>query len=121
MGVIARRDFMVGAVVATAASTMLPAPAAAHRPRRPTWVRLRGADTGYSIVVNNIEVTLADLDATVLAQAMAAHPGMTEDEVRRDVRIYIAAEPQLPFRAVQEVMRHMRFEKVGIVAEDRRR
>lgn len=120
MGVIARRDFVVG-TVATAVATTFPTPAAAHRPRRPTWVRLRGAEAGYSIVVNNFEVTLANLDATVLAQAMAANPGMSEDEVRRDVRIYIAAEPQVPFRAVREVMSHMRFEKVGIVAEDRRR
>lgn len=111
---------MVGMVAAVTVAS-LPAPAAAHRPRRPTWVRLRDAETGYSIDVNNIEVTLANLDATVLAQAMAAHPGMSEDEVRRDVRIYITAEPHLPFRAVREVMSHMRFERVGIVAQDRQR
>ena len=43
---------------------------------------------------------------------------MTEEEVRRDVRIYISAEPHVPLGALQEVMNHMRFEKVGIVGED---
>lgn len=97
---------------------MLTPTAAAHRPRRSIWVRLRSADAGYAIDVNNIEVSLADLDAAVLAQAVTSNWGMTEEEVRRDVRIYISAEPHVPLGALQEVMNHMRFEKVGIVGED---
>lgn len=115
---IGRRDFVAGVALAAVG---LPTPVMANRPARPTWVRLRGEPEAYAIFVNDVEVDLAGLDAAVLAQAMTAHPGMSEEAIRSDVRIYISAEAHLPYRAVLEVMRHLRFEKVGIVAEDRRR
>ena len=112
-----RRSF-VGAL---AIGPVLPmySDAFAARPWRPTWVRLRGSDSGYSIAVNDVEVDLAGLDAAVLSQAMASNPGQSEAEVRRKVRIYLHAEPQVSYRAVLEVLQHMRFERIGIVGEDR--
>ncbi len=115
---VGRRHFIAAMTAVLAA--ILPAQAVANRPPRPTWVRLRGSDGDYSISVDDLEVDLAGLDAAVLRRAMAAHPSMSEEAVRRDVRIYIMAERDLRYRVVLEVMRHMRFEKVGIVAEDRR-
>ena len=64
---------------------------------------------------------LTELDAEVLRRAMSSNFGMSEEEVRRDVRIYIFSGPRVPHSAVLEVMRHMRFERIGMVAEERAR
>lgn len=97
------------------------ADAVAKRPARPTWVSLRPTENGYSITVNDEQVDLGGLDAAVLAHAATANFGMLEAQVRREVRIYVRSEPGVPYGAILEVVRHLRFERVGLVGESRER
>jgi hypothetical protein len=114
-----RRSLVAAATILFAAPTSASCVPSRTAPRV-TWVRLRPAVGGYSIYVSGVEVQLSELDGVVLAHAMAANPGRTEDDLRQNVRIYISGQGEVTYGNVLEVMHHLRFEKVGIVAEDAR-
>lgn len=117
---MSRRKIVIGALAGGAALPAMLSSAAGERPRRPTSIRLHATELGYSITVNGeVDVELSELDAEVLRRAMSSHFGMSKEEVRRDARIYIYSGPGVPYSAVLEVMRHVRFERVGLVAEER--
>jgi biopolymer transport protein ExbD len=114
------RRGVVGTAVAVVMAPLLADCAAPSRAPRATWVRLRPKEGGYSIDVNGREVQLSELDDAVLARAMADNPGRTEDDVRQNVRIYVRSEGRVTYGNVIEVMRHVDFARIGLVAEDAR-
>ncbi|MBX9746320.1 MAG: hypothetical protein K2X34_05430 [Hyphomonadaceae bacterium] len=112
-----RRSFLILVAVSAGCS---PQPPEATQPPTPVWITI---DADGLLVVNGARADAATIDAVVLEQALALNPTLTPEQARADVQVYFRGYPTAPPGAYQDVVRalqRIRFEHVGIVAEDRR-
>jgi hypothetical protein len=86
----------------------------------PVWVYIASSNEGVEYRVDDQVVELEQLDQAVLSRVAAANPGMSEDQLRRDVRICMRTDAGIDYETLVAAMRRLRFEKIGFVAEDRR-
>ncbi len=113
-----RRTVLVGAALGGVAGCNQSRPRDTHA--EIIWVTLSPTQSGYQALLNDESVEPENLDAAVLALALEANPGFTEQEARAEALIAIKAEPDTPGDAVADAMRRLRFERVAFIAEDRR-
>lgn len=110
-----RRRFIVCAAASTAC-----APRDEHG-LKPIWLRVTPGDSHYVMLVEGDVVRLPELEQALLDHALAANPGLSPEEARQTVHIYVRADPGVPTNWVDDLMPVLcLFEKVALVAEDRR-
>lgn len=86
----------------------------------PIWLLIASTPESTEFRVNAEEVERARLHQVLLEHALRANPGLTEDQALNEVRVYVRTEPNGDYQMVMEVVRELRFERIGFVAEDRR-
>jgi hypothetical protein len=112
-----RRSFLILVTAVAGCAPQSPAPPTALSP---VWITNAA---GGAFVVNGVQAELATIDDVVLEQALVLNPTLTPEQARAEVQVYFRGNPDAPqdsYRDVLRALQSIRFERVGIVAEDRR-
>lgn len=84
-------------------------------------VHLSPAANGYVAQIDGQTVDPRELDEAVLASLMAANPGLTAAELRREATVFVFPNDGVSQEETIDAVESLRaFERVAFVAEDRR-